>query len=481
MMSPFFTNYYLTSSGKMTTSISTKPTFAHTTDVGNCQRFAEQHGADVRYCHPWYKWLVWDGKRWATDDSGEIMRRAKRTARSIYVEASKANDEHDRKALAKFAPQSERSERLAAMVNLAKSEQPIPVSVDSLDSDPWLLNCENGTVDLRTGQLREHRRDDYLTQLAPVEFPNSDSHAPELWLKFLDRIFDGNQRLITFLRNLLGASLVGSVQEQILPIFFGKGANGKTVLIETWCGLLGPDYSMKAPNGLLMANKTGRHPTELADLYGKRFVAAVETEDGGRLSEALVKELTGGDAIRARRMREDFWQFQPSHTIMLATNHKPVVRGTDHAIWRRLRLVPFTVTIPEEEQDKQLAFKLKAEWPAILRWAVQGCRAWQLDGLEAPDEVMAATTEYRSDSDVLGEFIDACCIVRSGVKAGASELYASYKDWVKDRFEYAATQTTFGQRLAERDFKKRKSHGVFVYDGIKVKSASDALDFAAEN
>jgi putative DNA primase/helicase len=447
----------------------------HTTDVGNAERFSAQHGADVRYCHVWGKWLVWDGRRWAEDTTGEIMRRAKRTARSIYVEASNADDKQEREILGKWAALSERRDRLAAMIDLSKSEQPIPVSVESLDSDAWLLNCQNGTIDLRSGELREHRRDDYLTKVAPVEYPDRATGDPELWLAVLERIFAGRKQLIQFVQRLMGASLVGEVQEQILPILYGKGANGKTVLIETWCGLLGSDFAMKAPHDLLMASKTGRHPTELADLRGKRLVAAVETEDGGRLSEARVKELTGGDKIRARRMREDFWEFPPSHTVVLATNHKPVVRGTDHAIWRRLRLIPFSVTIPDHQQDKELTTKLKAEWPRILQWAVKGCSDWQTDGLKAPDEVMLATKEYRSDSDVLEQFIEECCIVGQQYEAGASELYSAYKSWAEKRYEWAENQTRFGNQLAEREYEKRKTNGVIVYRGIAVRSGKDTL------
>jgi putative DNA primase/helicase len=430
-----------------------------TTDVGNAERFSRQHGADVRYCHPWNKWLVFDGRRWAMDSMGEVMRRAKRVARSILVEASQIEDGELREQLAKWAAASERRERLGDMIVLAESEQPIPIAVESLDSHPWLLNCENGTVDLKTGELREHRREDYLTKLCPLEYPTEPGDEPDLWLEFLDRIFDGKTDLIGFLQRLIGMALVGDVLEHVLPIFYGVGANGKSVFLETVCGMLGPDYAMHAPQGLLMASKSDRHPTELADLHGKRFVAAVETADGGRLSESLVKELTGGDSIRARRMREDFWQFRPSHTVVLATNHKPNIRGTDHGIWRRIRLVPFSVIIPDHEQDKQLSHKLRIEWPAILRWAVTGCLTWQRDGLKAPDEVKAATDEYKIDMDVLGEFIDECCVIDPEYETPAGALFAAYKAWAEKRGEFVESQTKFGTRLAERGFVKDRASG----------------------
>jgi P4 family phage/plasmid primase-like protien len=440
----------------------------HATDVGNGERLAEQHGANVRYCHPWRRWLVWDNRRWCIDSMGEIMRRAKLVTRSIYVEASKAADKDSREALAKWAAASERRERLAAMVALAESEQPIPIGVETLDANPWVLNCLNGTLDLRSGKLREHRREDYLTKCCPVEYPTEEGIDPVLWQKFLDKIFNGNAALIGFVRRLMGASLVGEVRDHALPIFHGTGANGKSVLIETWTGILGPDYAIKAPANFLLVKRGETHPTELADLHGKRLVAAVETPDGGRLSESLVKELTGGDSIRARRMREDFWQFRPSHTVLLATNHKPQILGTDFAIWRRIRLVPFTITIPEPEQDKALAIKLRAEWPAILRWAVGGCIEWKANGLDAPAEVLAATDNYRADMDPLGDFIEECCVIGPQCEAKAGDLYRTYKTWAEARGDELENQKRFGNRLTERGYERSKRNGRVWYRGICI-------------
>jgi putative DNA primase/helicase len=439
----------------------------HTTDVGNAERFADQHGADVRYCHPWGKWLVWDGRRWAIDESGEVIRLAKRTAVAIYAEAAKAGDKYERESLAKWASASERRERLSAMIALAESEQPIPISVESLDAEAWLLNCENGTVDLRTGELREHRRENYLTKCCPVEYPTEPGIDPELWIAFLDRIFAGNTELIAFVRRLVGMSLVGEVFENILPIFFGAGANGKSVCVETVSGMLGDDYAMTASTSLLMVDRWGRHPTERADLFGKRFVAANESGDGGRLSEETVKQLTSRERIRARRMREDSWEFAPSHTVVLSTNHRPEIRGTDIGIWRRIHLVPFSVVIPVAERDKDLANKLRPEWPAILRWAVAGCLDWQRNGLRPPADVRDATDDYRTEQDVLGEWLGERCVTDPDCEARAADLYRSYKSWSDGRSEKPLTQTTFGTRLGDRGFAKgRDSGNRVVYRGV---------------
>jgi putative DNA primase/helicase len=444
-----------------------EPTIRNCTDMGNAERFAEQHGGDVRFCHPWNKWLVWDGRRWAIDEHGDVMRRAKRTARTIYIEASKAADKETAQALAKWAAASERRERLTAMLALAQSEQPIPIAVESLDAQPWLLNVENGTIDLRTGELREHRRDDYLTKLCPVEYPTEPGCDPELWLAFLERIFSGNHRLIAYVQRLIGSSLVGEVLENLLAIFYGVGCNGKSVLVETVCGTLGSDYAMNASTSLLMVDRWGRHPTERADLFGKRFVAANESGDGGRLSEETVKQLTSREAIRARRMREDSWEFTPSHSIILCTNHRPEIRGVDYGIWRRIHLVPFDVTIPPEQRDKELAIKLRAEWPAILRWAVAGCLDWQRNGLQPPAEVLHATDSYRAEQDILGEWIEEKCTLCPECEARARDLFHSYKTWSEGRSEKPFTQTRFGTRLTERGITKARDAGNrVIYLGI---------------
>lgn len=275
------------------------------------------------------------------------------------------------------------------------------------------------------------------------------------------------------MQRILGASLVGGIFENLLPIFYGGGSNGKSVLQETWCGVLGPDYAMAAPDGFLIASKKERHPTEIADLHGKRFVSVNETADGGRLSEAKVKRLTSRERLRARRCKEDFWEFEPTHHLILATNHKPAIKGTDNGIWRRLRLVPFTVTIPDAEQDKQLAEKLRDEYPAILRWAVAGCIQWQRDrmNLSEPKEVVAATESYRAEQDTLGAFLEECCHLDEWRVERASELFWAWSEWCKLRGEWAGTQTAFGLRLTDRGFEKdRPTSGPhrakIIYKGI---------------
>ncbi|MCH8043047.1 MAG: hypothetical protein IID44_04950 [Planctomycetes bacterium] len=410
----------------------------HLTDMGNAQRLVRLHGRDLRYCYHWKRWLIWNDTRWEPDESGEIVRRAKITVAKIYDELS-GLDKDERKAMARHAMSSEKRERIGAMIALAESEPGIPIATDKLDKNPWLLNVENGTLDLRTGELRQHQRDDYLTKLAPVRY-DPDADCPT-WLRFIDSTFDGNQSLAEFVRRLFGYCLTGSTRDHILAFLYGTGANGKSVLLNTTIDVMGPDYAMKAPADFLMIKRGEAHPTERADLFGKRLVAAIEAEEGKRLAESMVKELTGGDKVRARRMREDFWEFDATHKVMLAANHKPTIRGQDPGIWRRILLIPFAVRFwdasrgesgpPELEADKELPEKLLAEKSGILNWLLLGCIDWQAKGLAAPKEVLIETDNYRNEQDVVGRFVDERCLESEEAEATAKDLYASFQEWAK--------------------------------------------------
>ena len=439
----------------------------HLTDLGNAERFVREHGKNVRFCHAWKRWLVWDGQRWSIDGDGHVRRLAKATVRSIYHEAAFTTEKHERTAIAKWAQRSERCDRINAMLKLSESEEGVPIAVDEMDSHPWLLNCANGTLDLETYELRRHTRGDLLTKMAPVKYPTENVKCP-LWLNFLDQIFDSDRDLISFVKRILALSLIGNVQEHVLPIFYGIGANGKSVLIETWLRILGQDYSMKGPHELLMLKRTDSHPTERADLHGKRFVAVVESGEGRRLNESLVKELTGGDRIRARRMRQDFWEFTPSHLPVLITNHQPVVRGTDIGSWRRLKLVPFSVTIPEEKQDPDLVSKLQCEGGHILRWAVGGIIEWRNLGLNEPESVKAATDVYRQSQDVLRTFLADRCVEHDNARTTAKSLYGAYVIWCRESGERETSQRQFGMAMTERGFDRQSINGRTWYLRIGI-------------
>jgi putative DNA primase/helicase len=334
------------------------------------------------------------------------------------------------------------------MVAMAKDD--LAVGPEELDTDPWLFNVENGTVDLRTGEIREHRKEDFITKLAPVAF-DPDAACPR-WRAFLETTFAGDAELIGYMQRLVGYCLTGATEEHILPFLHGNGANGKSTFCETVLKLMGPDYAMKAAPDLLMARRGEAHPTDRADLFGKRFVACIETEEGRRMAEALVKELTGGDRVRARRMREDFWEFTPTHHVWLAGNHKPTVRGSDHGIWRRIKLIPFDVVIPEAEQDKKLPAKLAHELPGILNWAIEGCLDWQRDGMREPQVVRVATAGYSAEMDEVGQFLAEHCEEGPGFLTPAAELYQRFRE---AKPESAINQHGFGARLRQKGFLNR--------------------------
>jgi putative DNA primase/helicase len=435
------------------------------TDLGNAERFAAQHGKDAHYCYPWRKWLVWTEAQWERDEAGQVHRLAKETVRGIYREASDAEDEDRRKALAKHAAASESETRIRAMVELAKSEA--PVSPDELDADPWLLNVLNGTIDLRTGELREHRREELITKLVPVEYdPNAT--APT-WEAFLKRALPGEE-LRAFVQRAVGYSATGDTSEQCMFIHHGPGANGKSTFQETVSAALG-DYAMRTPTETLLVKRSGGVPNDVARLKGARPVTASETEEGRRLAESLVKDLTGQDTISARFMWAEWFDFKPTHALHLSTNHKPEIRGTDPAIWRRIRLVPWGVTIPPAEQDKKLPEKLRGELPGVLAWIVHGCSAWLREGLQAPEEVRKATRAYRAEMDVLAAFLADCCVRGGDEEAFAGELWGAWKRWSEETGEQTGSQKLFGGRLAERGFLNHRDSktGRKVWSGLSLR------------
>ena len=448
------------------------------TDVANGRRLVKDHGQDLKYCHPWQKWIVWDGKRWKVDDTDESRRRAIAVADAIWVEMRempKADiDDATYGKIQNHCKYSSSAAGIAKALECAAAEPGAQILPKQLDADPWLLNCENGTVDLRTGELQEHKRENLLTKISPTNF-NIDAESPA-WEKFLSDVF-GSEELIGYIRRLCGYWSTGIIREQMLPVLFGTGSNGKTTFLNAITQALGNDFCMKAPADFIMHKRNDAHPTDKADLFGKRLVICSETDDGKRLAESMVKELTGDEAIRARRMREDFWEFDPTHKIILVTNHKPMIRGTDHGIWRRIRLIPFARQFwnphkgeegpPELVQDDTLKDRLEMEMAGILVWIVRGCIEWHRDGEQTPNEVDDQTKDYRSSQDVLGAFITERCDVDHQRVVQSSDLYKSYRKWTDDNGEYTVNQRQFGLSMAERGFFKYRNNGIW-YRGLSL-------------
>jgi putative DNA primase/helicase len=436
------------------------------TDVGNAERLVARHGRDLRYCHPWGRWLVWDGRRWADDATGEAVRRTKETLRYLAASANEIEDDGARKRLLKFALESEKDARLRAALALAQSEHGIPVLPDELDSDTWLLNVANGTLELRTGELRPHDRADLITKLAPAQF-DPDARSP-LWESALERWFARDEELVEFVQRLVGYSLAGTTREQLLLLLYGPGENGKSSFVTTMLELLG-DYAQQTPTSTFLDRRGDSIPNDLARLRGARLVAAAETGESRRLNEALVKQMTGGDRISARFMRGEFFEFMPAFTPWLATNHKPEIRGTDHAIWRRIRLVPFTVTIGSKERDLELQEKLRGELDGILAWAVRGCLDWQIDGLPIPAAVEEATAEYRAEMDVVGRFLEDCCRSSEGAEVTSAALFNRYGYWCTANGEEPLSQKALAGRLSDRGFvNRRAAKGRRIWVGLEL-------------
>lgn len=432
--------------------------FYKCTEMGNKERFIDQHKDRLRYVATWGKWLVWDGKRWTIDETLEVERLAQQTAKRIYVEAANATDADASKALGSWANKSQSRDKVASMIFMAHSDLQVVVHHDQLDANPWLLNCANGTVNLKTGELQPHNRDNLITKLVRATY-KPQACAP-LWERSLSRWMDADTSLVQFLQRFVGYGLTGEVSEQCLAFLHGSGANGKSTFLGAITWLLA-DYAQKAPINMLLTKKSGNDgiPNDIARLKGARFVVASEVEQGRTLAESIVKDLTGSDRLTARFLNQEFFEFDPTHKLIMYGNHIPTIRGTDDGIWRRVLKVPFTVKITEAEKDKNLTAKLQAEAEGILAWMVTGCLQWQAQGLKPPVKVLEATKAYREEMDILGQFIDDCCITGEAYTAPFKDLYECYKAWADKSNERAETSRKFGKALEEREFAPGKGTG----------------------
>lgn len=422
-------------------------------DYGNAERLVKRHGLDLRYCHQLKKWFVWSGNRWREDATAEVTRRAKETVRAMYAEAAGISDPKERESFVRFALRSEAEARIAAMIALAESERGIPVLQEELDADPFLLNCANGTLDLRTGRLREHRREDLITKSAPVTF---DTGArSEVWEYFLRDATGGDEELREFLQRAAGYSLTGDTREEVLFFIHGPQAAGKSTFMETIKAALG-DYARTSDfEAFLSRRDVGGPRNDIARLAGARFVASIEVDEGKRLAEGLVKALTGGDTVAARFLHRESFEFRPAFKLWLAANHAPRVRDDDDAMWRRILRVPFVQSIPKAQRDPNIKAHLRdaaAAGPAVLAWMLRGCLDWQRDGLKIPQTVEDATQEYRESQDPLKDFLTDCCVLMPAAWASTAKLRAEYERWAKERGE---THLLVGNAFTE----KLKAHG----------------------
>jgi len=438
------------------------------TETANARRLVEMHGKNMRWCSAWKSWLAWDGKRWVEHGEVLVSRWAKSVERFLWQYLAKnAGTTLDRKsteAIARWARTSGSANHISSIIELAKSEPGIAIEPTELNADHWLLNVANGTLDLRTSELRPHDRTDLITYLSPVKFdPQADCST---WTKFLGEIMGGDRELTGFLRRLAGCSLSGEIREHVLAFCYGTGANGKSVFLEA-IGKLTGDYGDSIPvKLLLMTRESSEH--EKADLFGRRFIYAVESGEGKRLSEEVVKAITGNDRIKGRRLYQNYFAFNPTHTLWLASNYRPTIRGTDEGIWRRILLIPFEVTIPEPKRDEQLPRKLEAELPGILNWAIAGCREWQESGLMPPEKVRVEVSNYRQEQDIVAQFLDECCEIDGTAETPNSRLNQAFSEWCKQNGQRRIDGRWFGRRLNDMGYRTRKSGSERYRLGISI-------------
>ena len=450
------------------------------TDFGNAERFIARHGDDVRFC-PSVGWYVWDGTRWQPDDFNKVTQLFKQMVRDMYKECIDIEDEESRKGAVKFVTSLENKTRCINALSFASTEPSITVDVNQFDSDKTLLNCLNGTIELSTGTLREFRRNDLITKIAPVEYDAAAS-CPN-WLKFLEAITKTNKEVdngfINYKQMAYGYSLTGLTVEHALFIQYGSGANGKSTELEVMRSLMG-DYAMQAEFDTFMNKRDAGVRNDIARLKGARFVTASEGEAGGAFAESVVKRITGGDRITARFLNKEFFEFDPEFKVWLATNHKPRVKGSDEGIWRRIKLMPYEHTVPAEERDKHLKAKLLAERSGILAWAVRGAVAY-LVGKALPDSqaILNATNSYRDDMDVFSVFLDEY-FLRGDEYAdrfvSRKDLRYLYMHFCKENGEYSLSNKALINELSKRGFSQSARAGIRGFKGLVLsEEANQAL------
>ncbi|WP_202822920.1 phage/plasmid primase, P4 family [Bacillus cereus] len=419
------------------------------TEMGNAERIAYEYGHVIKYIND-VGWYIWDGKRWKVDTKKEIERITAKVLRSL----SKSDDEAE-------AKWSRMCERRNIRMNSIKDLMPlVPGERAEFDKHKYLLNVENGIIDLKTGKLQQHDRELGLTKITNITF-DENAICPT-WLTFLDQIFLGDKALIEYMQRLIGYSLTGDISEQIMMFLVGGGSNGKSTFINIIKDIMG-DYGKQAKSDTFIKKKESGANNDIARLVGSRFVSAIESEEGEKLADSFVKQITGGEPVLARFLRQEFFEFIPEFKVFFTTNHKPIIGGLDEGIWRRVKLIPFNLNLPAHKRDKRLPEKLSLEMPGILNWAIKGCMKWQKDGLKEPKVVAEATGKYKDDMDILAPFLDEVCYVdereNESIMIEAKELYNVYERWCFNSGERSLGNRSFYRMLETKGFGKTKGTG----------------------
>lgn len=441
------------------------------TDTGNAQRLRDKFRGSVRYSYTRKRWMYWTGKVWRYDDTGEIKKLADCIVEDLKAEAFECEDEKERELRIRFANKTANSSGKCNMITEAQHLDGVPVMVDELDCFTDYLNCQNGVVNLRNGELIPHDASFMMSKICNTEYDVTSGKKPERWLGFLDDVTNGDKELQHYLQKCIGYSLTGSTKEQCAFFLYGIGNNGKSTFIETIADMLG-DYASNAQPETIMMKRDGSNSvnSDIARLKSARLVTSEEPTEGVRLNEGLVKQLTGGGKVTCRFLFGDEFEYSPEFKIWIATNHKPVIRGTDVGIWRRIRLIPFEVNIPPEKVDKQLKYKMREEMPQIMKWAVDGCRMYLAEGIEPPACVSKATEEYKSEMDLLATFMESCLVIDYTAPDGiqASDLYSMYVAWATENKEYIMTSRKFFIEMGKKLPEKVRTGSGMVYKKIRV-------------
>lgn len=442
------------------------------TETGNAERLVARYRDRIRYCPPRRRWLMWALHRWVWDERGEIQRFAKATVRGIYGEAERCDDEEKRKAISKHARDSEKAARRAAMITLAQSEDGIAVLPNELDADPWAFNVLNGTIDLRTGELRPHRREDLITKLSPVVY---DAAArSELWEQYLRDATGGDEELAAYLQRSVGYALQGTITEKAFWFLHGPPDGMKSTFIDAVDGALGEYHVPTSFETWLVQSSTGGNRGDLVRLMGARLVSSVEVRKGAKFDEAMIKSITGGDAITAAAKYEAELSFYATFALWLAANDAPVIRDDDEGAWSRVRRVPFVHPLPKDRQDPTMRARLRepAARAAILAWAVQGCLAWQKQGIGTCAAVEASTAEYRTDMDRVAGFFAERCVFAVDGKAERKALRTGYEEWCKENgIKVPLSGKELGARLRDKGVTDAKSDGRRFWAGVRLSGA----------
>lgn len=439
-------------------------------DMGNAERFVDLFGENVRYCYTEKKWYFYNSMRWSVDNLGVILRMADKCVEAmkaeakLYLQADEESGGDMAKAFEKHMKSSRSNKSKKAMLN--EIEHHLPILPIQMDRYKMALNTPSGIINLKNGDVKAHNPEYYFTKITSVDCAEA-ADCPR-WLAFLDDIFAGDKDLIRYIQKAVGYSLTGSTAEQCAFFLYGTGRNGKSTFIDVIRDVFG-DYAANIQPETIMVKSSQSNAinSDIARLKGARLVTSVEPNEGVRLNEGLLKQLTGDDTVTARKLYSEEFEFKPEFKLWMATNHKPIIRGTDTGIWRRIHMIPFNVQIPEDKVDKNLTHKLKAEMTAIFKWCIDGCLMWQREGLQMPAAVLKSVREYRREMDVISAFIEDKCTLEGTVQA--SMLYAAYASWADSNNEYCMSNTKFSTELAKR-FEKIKGRNYKYFSGISLSS-----------